>query len=77
MCSGVWGGFWGVGRLEEGSALREALVGSRPRSREGFRQGWVGGFEAGSGEVSDKGSGRLREVGFRECSGQVREEGFR
>lgn len=43
MCSGVWGGFRGVGRLEEGSALREAqgfgeIVpgGSRSRSREGF-----------------------------------------
>ena len=63
------GGFWGVGRLQEGSSLREVPAknndtqgfgetvpgGSRPKSkfwrrlREGFRQGPVKGFEAGSG----------------------------
>ena len=39
MCSGVWGGFWGVGRLEEGSALRgfQAQV-----ARRVHKVGWEG-----------------------------------
>lgn len=39
VCSGVWGGFWGVGRLEEGSALRgfHAQVARRVQTRLGGR----------------------------------------